>query len=238
MISKRSVSFSLAVIIALITQSSPLTAETLSLAFGERAVLLDVPSGCSLSEARPEIYDCQYRTSRNKVGGSYDESSEIVVAAKEVDPPEITKYSQEIPKDSSKNLDDVSVISLAEASQSFILATDHSVFRSSGGMYKHLSLVGRLDESNSLVVSQGQPWGGSDCRIFVTGAGLTMANSTVLGVERGGMRCILWSYSKGGTTARALDVIVEVREWDDFQPNGSESFMGFWQPIIQSVRFQ
>jgi hypothetical protein len=67
---------------------------------------------------------------------------------------------------------------------------------------------------------------------------MTMADSSVLGVELGGMRCILWSYSSGDKDARALDILVEVREWDDFQPNGSADFIGFWFPIIESIRFE
>lgn len=232
------IAFFSATIFVLTVQSAPLGAETFSLPFGERVVVIEVPLGCLLTESRQESYDCRYRTWRNMPGGSNDEFSEIIIAGKEVNPSEITDYGEKLPVDNAQTPDVASVTSLAHASQMYILGTDHPVFRSIGGMFEHLSLVGKLDDNNSLVASQDQPWGGSDCRIFVSGTAMTMGDSTVLGVEQGGMRCILWSYSNGGDSARALDILVEVREWDDFQPNGSEAFTSFWQSVINSVRFE
>jgi hypothetical protein len=222
----------------LTNQSAPVGAETFSLPFGERVVVVELPIGCLLTESRQGSYNCQYSTPRNMLGGSHDEISEIIVAAKEVNPSEIIDFGENLSVENAQNPDVVSV-DVADASQKYILGTDHPVSRSAEGMFEHLSLVGKLGDNNSLVVSQKQPWGGSDCRIFVTGTALKMRDSSLLGVEQGGMRCILWSYLiDEEDTVHALDVLVEVREFDDFQPNGSEAFTSFWQPIIESIRFE
>jgi hypothetical protein len=222
----------------LANQSAPVGAETFSLPFGERVVVAELPIGCLLTESSQGSYDCQYSTTRNMLGGSHDELSEIIVAAKEVNPSEIIDFGENLSVENAQNPDVVSGVALADASQKYILGTDHPVSRSAVGMFEHLSLVGKLGDNNSLVVSQNRPWGGSDCRIFVTGTAIMMQDSSLLGVEQGGMRCILWSYLNGEDTFHALDVLVEVREWDDFQPNGSEAFTSFWQSIIESIRFE
>lgn len=219
-------------------QSAPLSAETFSLPFGERVLVVELPFGCLLTESGQESYDCQYSTSRNTLGGSHDELSEIIVAAKAVNPSEIIDFGENMSVENAHNPDVVSGVDLADASQKYILGTDHPVSRSADGMSEHLSLVGKLGDNNSLAVSQNQPWGGSDCRIFVTGTAIKMGDSSLLGVEQGGMRCILWSYLNGDDSLHVLDILVEVREWDDFQPNGSEAFTNFWQPIIESIRFE
>ena len=83
-----------AVFFCLTIPGTQLAAKTVSLPFGERVVVVEVPSGCELTESRKESYECRIHTSRNTPGGSHEERTQIVVAAEEVNSEEILAFGE------------------------------------------------------------------------------------------------------------------------------------------------
>lgn len=209
-------------------------AESFKLSLGERTLTIAVPKGCSFKNTGAGNYSCKFETKRNPKEGAFDEATEIIVSSVEVPSEEIMKFGKKMAPPAGQSADTTYVTSLAEASQAYIRQTDHKANR-----LMYFSLINQLDDLNSAPVSRGEAWGGSDCRIFTTAIVLTLKDQSRQGVERGGMRCILWSYTKPrADKARTLDVLIEVREYDDFKPQGPVGFQDFWLPIISKVKFR
>ena len=214
----------------LVCSSAQLSAASYSLAIGERTVIVKVSAACKFQKTGLYSYKCTFKTKRNKTGGSFDERTEIIVSAEPVSEERVLVAA----KPGSEPAH-ASAVSLAEASQTYILSVDHELFR----QLPVMSLINQLDDGNSMVVSKNERFGGSDCRIYSTALATRRTSDSVEGTERLGARCILWSYSKPRSdSVTALDLLVEVREIDDFNPKGSQKFSSFATKVIKSLKFK
>jgi len=221
--------------LVLICSSVQLSAASFSLAIGERTVVVKVPSACKFQQAENDSYKCTFKTKRNKSGGSFNERTEIIVSGVPVSVERVWGFGTKVTANSKIDAAAASTTSLAEASQRYIQSVDHKFLKKNPAM----SLINQLDDTNSAVASKNEKFGGSDCRIYSTALALTRANASVEGIERVGARCILWSYSKPrSVSATAVDLLVEVREIDDFNPRGSRKFTGFATKVIRGLKFK
>lgn len=208
----------------LVCSSVQLSAASYSLAIGERTVIVKVSSACKFQKTGNGSYKCTFNTKRNKTGGSFNEHTEIIISGV---PVSIERVTNGLAVGSSTFL--------AEASQKYILSVDHEFLKQNPAM----TLINLLDDRNSKVVSKNEKFGGSDCRIFSTALATRRTETSVEGIERFGERCILWSYSKPRSESiTALDLLIEVREIDDYNPKGSQKFTSFATKVIRGLKFK
>ena len=219
----------------LVCSSAQLSAASYSLAIGERTVIVKVSAACKFQKTGLYSYKCTFKTKRNKTGGSFDERTEIIVSAEPVSEERVLDFGTEVAAKPGSEPAHASAVSLAEASQTCILSVDHELFR----QLPVMSLINQLDDGNSMVVSKNERFGGSDCRIYSTAIAVTYTDGSVEGMERVGERCILWSYSNPRSeSVTALDLLIEVREIADYNPQGSPEFTRFAMKVVSDPKFK
>jgi hypothetical protein len=202
---------------------SQLQAGSYALPFGDRTINLNVPSGCKLKKVEKENYACEFATNRNKLGGSFQEKTMIIVSGGPVSLDKVLKLSVGQSAD------------LAKASQKYIQGTDHAYYKKSKETF-----INQYNRRNSQSVSKNAPFGGIDCKVYTSALITKVSENSLLGIEKYGKRCLVWSYPADGSgqPPQVSDVLVEVREYDDYHENTSRSYIKLAGKVIKSIKFK